>query len=101
MILDAHCHYNLEPLSANWGQHWQHAQEKGVGKSIVVGTNVETSHLAINIAHQQQHLWATVAIHPIEYNRLSEEELRTEKLLEKFQAELETLLADTKTSKVV
>ena len=49
MIFDTHCHYNLSPLYENWQQHWQKAQQHGVIKSIVPGTNIETSQQAIEI----------------------------------------------------
>lgn len=68
MIFDSHCHYNLEPLAQNWQHHWQQAQDKDVQKSVVIGTSIETSQLAIKIANSEKNLWAAVAIHPIEYN---------------------------------
>ena len=64
MIIDTHCHYNLEPLLKNWQDFWEDAQKNGVGASIVIGTTLETSRSAIEIAEQADGLFASVGIHP-------------------------------------
>lgn len=76
MIIDTHCHYNLEPLFSKqeaaletWQDHWQTAQKHGVSSSIVIGTSLETSRRAIDIASQEPSLFAAVGIHPNEYTR--------------------------------
>lgn len=63
-IIDTHCHYNLEPLTADWRNHWQKAQEHGVIASIIAGTDLETARLAVQIAQQDPHLYAWVGVHP-------------------------------------
>jgi len=63
-IIDTHCHYNLEPLYPDWRTHWQKAQENGVVRSIIPGTDVETSRRAVEIAEQEPALQALVGIHP-------------------------------------
>lgn len=79
-IIDSHCHYNLEPLysgrkedeenqqasETTWSSHWQRAQEMGVCGSLVVGTNLHTSQLALEIAATEPQLLAAVGIHPSE-----------------------------------
>lgn len=82
-IIDTHCHYNLEPLysgqashfkikdqdsilTQNWQNHWQKAQETGVEKSIIVGPSLAYSQKAIEIAKQDENLYATIGIHPEE-----------------------------------
>src|SRR6185369_5124359 len=64
MIIDTHCHYNMEPLHSEWQKHWQTAQNQGVEKSIVVGADVRSSQTAIEISGQEQNLYAAVGIHP-------------------------------------
>lgn len=64
MIIDTHCHYNLEPLSENVVKHWKKAQESGVEASIVIGTDLENSKLAIEIASNNQGLYASIGLHP-------------------------------------
>jgi TatD DNase family protein len=74
MIIDTHCHYNLEPLYSDeqkdldvWKKHWRKAQENGVEKSIVVGTHLQTSVLALEMATQEKNLFATIGTHPYIY----------------------------------
>jgi len=70
MIFDTHCHYNLEPLfskAASWQTHWQKAQAVNVTSAVVVGTNLKTSQLAVEIAAQETLLFASLGIHPHEY----------------------------------
>jgi TatD DNase family protein len=71
MIVDTHCHYNLEPIFAAkegsreiWREHWQAAQEIGVLSSLVVGTSVNSSSRAVNIAKNEEKLFASVGVHP-------------------------------------
>ena len=65
-IFDTHCHYNLSPLSDNWETHWQNAQNRDITQSIVVGTTLESSKQALEIANQNKHMFAAVGIHPNE-----------------------------------
>jgi TatD DNase family protein len=83
MLIDTHCHYNLDPLYSgkpdhfhlkhhspllkmNWHDHWQKAQQYGVRASIVVGTTYETTQRALDIAQAEPALWAAPGIHPNE-----------------------------------
>jgi len=75
MIIDTHVHYNLSPLLENWQSHLKTAKKHGVTQSIVVGTDLASSQLAIDIAEQDPHLFATVGIHPHEMNHLVETRL--------------------------
>lgn len=67
MIIDTHCHYNLDPLATNWQKHWSNAQAAGVKTCIVVGTNPESSSLACKLAHADHGLFAAIGVHPSEY----------------------------------
>jgi len=64
MIIDTHCHYNLEPLSDGWQSHWKKARTAGVGASVVVGTTIDSSTLACKIAGSDDALLASVGVHP-------------------------------------
>ena len=81
-IFDTHCHYNLEPLYSgqatyfaidendpilqkNWRDHWQTAQKNGIKKTLIPGAGLNSSRLAVDIAQQEQNLYASVAIHPL------------------------------------
>jgi len=77
MIFDTHCHYNLSPLYEDWQKHWQKAQKYGVGKALIPSSNIETSRRAIEIAKEDEHLYAAIGIHPNEYNQISAADLPT------------------------
>jgi len=94
-IIDTHCHYNLEPLysgkrshfeidnqspllNMNWQNHWQKAQEKGISKSIIIGADLENSQKAIEIANQDQNLFASIGIHPSDSNGLTAQQIYRE-----------------------
>jgi TatD DNase family protein len=62
--IDIHSHLNLSPLSENQEVILAKMRELNVG-TITVGTDMETSQMAIEIAEQNPELcWATVGIHP-------------------------------------
>jgi len=68
MIIDTHVHYNLEPLASSWPLHWQKAQESGVKKAIIVGSNLADSQTALDITKTETNLLATVGLHPDNYS---------------------------------
>lgn len=89
-IIDTHTHYNLEPLfsgqpshfdikrmaplkNLGWQDHWQQAQQHGIIKSVVVGTQFETCHLALEIHQQESHLHPAIGIHPHHADTLENE----------------------------
>lgn len=67
MLIDTHCHYNLDPLfseDGGWKVHWQKAQERGVKYSVVVGTDLVTSERAVSLASEEKNFGCAVGIHP-------------------------------------
>lgn len=68
MIIDTHCHYNLDPLygenGTKWQTHWQAAKKHGVTHSVVVGTNITTSARALELCRQEPNFRASVGLHP-------------------------------------
>ena len=72
-IIDSHCHYNLDPFYLNWKQHWQTAQAAGVIGAVVVGTDLESSRKACDIAAQEPRLVAAVGLHPSTFTAQSEQ----------------------------
>lgn len=105
MIIDTHCHYNLEPLDNgqdSWKHHWQQAQENGITHSVVVGTGLATSHRAVEIATSEPHLLAAVGIHPSEYQEMLNENdtVDTTKLISEHIQELEKLTSSTKVAAI-
>lgn len=68
MIIDTHCHYNLDPVygvaGVDWQRHWSQARNHGVTHSVVVGTNITTSTRAVEMCRREQYFRATVGFHP-------------------------------------
>jgi TatD DNase family protein len=86
-IFDTHCHYNLEPLYSGqaiyfdidsddpilqkkWHDHWHNAQKNGIKKTLIPGAGLGSSRLAVEIAQQEQNLYASVAIHPLRVKKI-------------------------------
>ena len=93
MIIDTHVHYNLEPLHSDWQTYWNQAQEVGVTKSIVIGTDLQTCKTAVEIAQQNTNLYAAVGIHPDEGQDSSKNDL--------YMTALKNLLDQDKHHKIV
>lgn len=64
MLIDTHTHLNFEAFKADWQEAVRRAQEMGVNKMVVVGTDIKTSEKAIEMAKQNKALYATVGYHP-------------------------------------
>lgn len=93
-IIDTHCHYNLEPLfseSQGWEHVWQEAQAAGVQKSIVVGTSLETTQHALEIAALSPRLFATAGIHPGEVTEFCKQDSTASELQQVISTQLEQL----------
>ena len=60
---DIHSHLNLSPLSEDKERIIKILEEKEVG-TITVGTDLETSAQAIEIAQKSENLFASVGFHP-------------------------------------
>lgn len=127
MLIDTHVHYNLEPLFSNntekkvqvvfkekddkdvsetWRKHWRKAQKAGVNKSIVIGTNVVTSHVAIMVAEKEKNVFSSIGIHPTEYQEIVVEADRDkviffDSLFEKVVSDIEELKLIVRQKKVI
>lgn len=66
MLIDTHAHLNFPELMADIDGVLERAREAGVEKIICVGTNLEDSKVAINLAQKYKNIFATVGIHPSE-----------------------------------
>jgi TatD DNase family protein len=68
--VDSHCH--LQSLSDPDGAI-KRAREAGVGAMVCVGTDLETSQQAMELAARHADVWATVGLHPHDASKLSAE----------------------------
>lgn len=69
--IDIHGHINFSDYDADREEVIRHASEAGVG-IITVGTDIESSKRAIELAETHENIWATVGIHPTEIVKSSE-----------------------------
>ncbi|MDQ3008223.1 MAG: TatD family hydrolase [bacterium] len=95
MLFDSHCHYNLEPIYANWHKHWQKAQASGVAGAMVVGADLPSSVLAVKLTNVHPEFKACIGIHPTEYQEFFERP--TSPTLEQGLAELDSQMTELET----
>lgn len=65
-MTDTHCHLNLSPLYEDVENAVRLANEAGVQKLIIIGTDLITSRIAIDLAGKLHNCFAAVGIHPDE-----------------------------------
>ena len=63
-FIDTHCHLNIEPLLDRTNEVLDAAAEQGVHKMVVVGIDLPTSEIAIQLAEDHPQIFAAVGIHP-------------------------------------
>jgi TatD DNase family protein len=71
-MIDAHCHLNFKAFENDLEEVIKKALAKGVNKIINVGSNLETSKVAVELAQEYPNLYATVGIHPHHADKLEE-----------------------------
>ena len=69
--VDSHCHVQMATDGAD--AVLDRAREAGVTAMVVVGTDVESSTVAVDLAGRHPDVWATVGLHPHDASRLDEE----------------------------
>ncbi len=62
-LFDSHCHLQLSQYDADRGEVIARMQEKEMG-AVLIGTDLQTSHSALELARQHDFLWASVGLHP-------------------------------------
>jgi TatD DNase family protein len=64
LLTDTHCHLNLNTFQENLEQVLQRAWERGIGRILIPGIDLETSRSAIALAERYAPLYAAVGVHP-------------------------------------
>ena len=83
MIFDTHCHLNSEQLFENRDLYIQNAIDRGVKYFTVVGYDLESSRLAVQIAHEYDFIYAAVGISPNDCKETTDEDLEAIEVLAK------------------
>jgi TatD DNase family protein len=65
-LIDTHCHLTFEPLAGDVPGVVERSRAAGVTGWITVGTSLEDSRRAIELAGRYENMYATVGIHPHE-----------------------------------
>ena len=63
-MIDVHCHLNFKSFTEDYDEVIQRALAKGVKRIINVGTSLESSQWAVELANKYDELYAIVGIHP-------------------------------------
>jgi TatD DNase family protein len=63
--IDIHSHVNFPQFDADREEVIRRAQDLGIGM-ITVGTDIETSQAAVELANTHELMWATVGVHPMQ-----------------------------------
>lgn len=75
VLVDTHCHLDLEPLSDNVEAVLERARAAGVAHCVSIGTTLETSRLNVEYARRFPMVRAAVGVHPNETGGLTDETL--------------------------
>jgi len=70
-MIDVHCHLNFKAFENDLEEVLERAKKSGVKKIINVGTSLESSKKAVELAQKYEELYAIVGIHPHHADKLS------------------------------
>ena len=85
-MIDVHCHLNFHAFEKDYEKVINSAYDAGVTKIINVGTKIDSSQKAVELARNYENLFAIVGVHPH----------HADKIESGWEAELEKLAKDTK-----
>lgn len=63
-MIDVHCHLNFKAFANDYDEVIKRAKEAGVAMIINVGTKLDTSRKAVELAEKYGNLYAIVGVHP-------------------------------------
>lgn len=63
-MVDVHCHLNFEAFKNDYDEVIKRALQAGVTKIINVGTKIDSSQKAVELAQKYENLYAIVGVHP-------------------------------------
>lgn len=72
-LIDAHAHLNFPDYDADRGEVAARAREAGIGM-INVGTDLETSRQVVELAKQNENMWAAIGLHPTDHEQTFDHE---------------------------
>jgi TatD DNase family protein len=64
MLIDTHCHIHESNYPLDIGDVMTRARHHGVNHMICIGTNEQSSKEAVEFAHNHEHVYAAIGVHP-------------------------------------
>jgi TatD DNase family protein len=64
MLVDSHCHLQDSQFEADRGEVLDRARQAGVSAFVVIGTDLESSWRAVDLADSHSDVYAAVGVHP-------------------------------------
>jgi TatD DNase family protein len=77
MLVDSHCHLQASAFDSDRDEVLQRARGAGVSAFVVVGTDLESSRRAVDLADSHSDIYATVGVHPHDAKDLDDRTLTT------------------------
>lgn len=74
-MIDTHCHLNSEQLLEKVEEVMNRAKEAGVTRFIIPGYDLNTSKIALELAHKYPNCYAALGFHPTEIKGMKDEYL--------------------------
>ena len=74
-LIDTHCHLNHPRLLRRLSDVLDHAHQAGVSNMIVVGYDLASSRVAVQLAGKHEGIWAALGIHPHEAGGATDSDL--------------------------
>ncbi len=75
-MIDSHCHFNDQTLYKDIDKYIENAKKEGVKNFLVVGWDVKSSKLAVDIANTYKEIYAAVGIHPTDVLKIKDGDLK-------------------------
>ena len=69
-MIDVHCHLNFHSFEKDYDEVIKRAFEAGVTKIINVGTKIDSSEKAVELAEKYENLYAIIGVHPHHADKL-------------------------------
>src|ERR1700744_1195657 len=73
MLIDTHAHLDYSDFDDDRAQVLARAAERGVTELISIGTRIDSSTRAVELAENFPNVWATVGIHPCDADNAPED----------------------------
>ena len=64
MLVDSHCHLQDSQFESDRDEVLDHARQAGVSAFVVIGTDLESSRRAVDLADSHSDVYAAVGVHP-------------------------------------